>query len=267
MSADRDPATGAGGPARADDAAPPSPALTLVIPVYQGAAFLADTLRELEAWLAGRPAPTELIFVDDGSRDDGAARIEAALDRLPGARLLRSPRNCGKGHAVRQGVLASRGAQVAFTDADLAYPPEQVEVLLAALDRGADVAIADRSAPGSRVTLGADVLVYVWRRHLASRVFNRLTRLLLGIPYRDTQAGLKAFRGDVARALFQELELDGFAFDLELLALAHRRGLRVAEVPVVYRHLSEASTIHLGQDARHLLQDALEVRRRLGPPP
>jgi dolichyl-phosphate beta-glucosyltransferase len=240
------------------------PALSVVVPTYNSVEFIAASLRELLAYLDARSARSELIVVDDGSMDATCEVVERELVRPGRGLLLRSAHNRGKGHAVRRGVLAASGERIVFTDADLAYPPSQIDALLVALDAGADVAIADRTSADSRFTLSPGFFGYLFTRHLSSRLFNRINRILLRIPYRDTQAGLKAFRGEVGRSLFARVTLEGFAFDVELLTLAHREGLRVVEVPVAYHYLSESSSVEFAWEAWKSLRDVLAVRRRVG---
>jgi dolichyl-phosphate beta-glucosyltransferase len=240
------------------------PALSVVVPTFNSVEFIAASLRELLSYLDARPARSELILVDDGSVDATCEIVERDVVRPGRGQLLRSAANRGKGHAVRRGVLAASGEQIVFIDADLAYAPSQIDALLDALDAGADLAIADRTSPDSRFTLSPGFFGYLFTRHLSSRLFNRINRAVLRIPYRDTQAGLKAFRGEVARALFARVTLESFAFDVELLTLAHREGLRVVEVPVAYHYFSEPSSVEFAWDAWRSLRDVIAVRRRVG---
>jgi len=166
--------------------------------------------------------------------------------------VVRTTRNHGKGYAVRTGVQAAQGELVVFTDADGSYGPEQLEKVVAAL-RQAPVAIGARLDPQSS---GGSPLL----RRLASPVFNRAMRLLLGLPYADTQCGLKGFRRDAAEALFSRARVDGFAFDAEALLIAARLGLEVVEVPVVAED-RQGSKVRLGGDALRMLADVWKVRR------
>lgn len=241
-----------------------SPALSIIVPTFNSGAFIAASLRELLAYLVARPARSELIVVDDGSQDATCEIVERELVRPGLGQLLRIPENRGKGYAVRRGVLAAAGERIVFIDADLAYAPSQIDRLVAALAAGADVAIADRTSPDSRFTLSPGFFGYLFTRHLSSRLFNRVNRAVLRIPYRDTQAGLKAFRGEVARSLFARVKLDGFAFDVEVLTLAHRQGLCVAEVPVAFHYFSEPSSVDLARAGWQSLRDLIAVRRRVG---
>jgi dolichyl-phosphate beta-glucosyltransferase len=164
---------------------------------------------------------------------------------------VRTPHNHGKGYAVRIGIQAAQGELVVFTDADGSYGPEQMERVVAALQR-APVAIGARlgSQPGGGSPL----------RRLASPVFNRVMRLLLGLPFSDTQCGLKGFRRDAAEALFQRARVNGFAFDAEALLVANRLGLEVVEVPVTAEE-RQGSRVRLRGDALAMLADVWKVRR------
>ena len=165
------------------------------------------------------------------------------------------PANRGKGGAVRAGMLAARGRTIAFTDADLAYSPDQILNLLVEVERGWDMVV------GSRRHTGTTTLVKARRlREIGGRVINVLTTTLLLGQYRDTQCGLKAFRSDCARLLFGQTRIDGFAFDIELFHLVERYELSVLEVPVRVEN-SERSTVKVARDAIRLTRDLIRVRR------
>ena len=193
----------------------------------------------------------EVIVVDDGSTDGTAAAADAA-----GAdQVVVQPENRGKGAAVRAGVLAARGRTIAFTDADLAYSPDQLISLLHRVEEGWDM------VAGSRHHENTNTLVRARRlREVGSRLVNLCTMLLLLGVYRDTQCGLKAFRSDAARRIFSQTKIDGFAFDVELFHLADRLGLAVLEVPVQVEN-SEQSTVKVVRDAARLVRDVLRIRR------
>jgi glycosyltransferase involved in cell wall biosynthesis len=165
--------------------------------------------------------------------------------------VLRTAGNHGKGYAVRAGIRAAQGELVVFTDADGSYGPEQVDRVVAAL-AVAPVAIGARL--GEAAGAGPPL------RRLASRVFNRAMRLLLGLQFHDTQCGLKGFRREAAEAVFRRARVDGFAFDAEALLLARRLGLEVVEVPVRAEDRA-GSRVHLAGDAVRMLADAWAVRR------
>jgi dolichyl-phosphate beta-glucosyltransferase len=244
--------------------------LSIVFPCFDEAERLPRTF---ERYLAHFPADsaTELIVVDDGSTDDTCAVAEQIAGRDPRVRVLRAGSNHGKGFAVRTGMLAAKGDRVVFTDADGSYGPEAVERVVRALDR-APVAIGVRpaglhkgpeGAATSRATAlapGAGTSPGPALRRLASRVFNQAMRLVLGLPFHDTQCGLKGFRRQAAAELFSRSRLDGFAFDAEILFLAQRLGHEVAEVPVQATD-QDGSKVRLAVDALRMLRDMWSVRR------
>jgi dolichyl-phosphate beta-glucosyltransferase len=241
-------------------ARPPAPGdyrLSVVVPAFDEADRIGDTVRRLRDGLAGEGfaadvegGAVEIVVVDDGSRDDTA---EAAL-AAGASQVVVQPHNRGKGAAVRMGVLAARGRTVAFTDADLAYGPDQVARVAAAVEDGWDVAIGDRRHPDTR-TLVAPSRLRAW----GSRVINWLGYAVLLGSFRDTQSGLKAFRSDVARFVFARTRVDGFAFDIEVLHLVERHQLSLVEVPVDVAN-SSRSTVSAARDAARLLVDLFRIR-------
>jgi dolichyl-phosphate beta-glucosyltransferase len=239
-------------------------ALSVVFPCFDEAERLPFTFGRYLAAFPADPEAVEFVVVDDGSTDDTAAVAEriAAGDRR--VRVLRVTPNHGKGFAVRTGVLAARGERIVFTDADSSYGPEEVRRVVHALDR-APVAIGvrpvsgsreDPAAPGTDPEAGPGPAL----RRLASRVFNQAMRRMLGLPFHDTQCGLKGFRREAAIELFSRGRLDGFAFDAELLFLAGRLGHEVVEVPVRATDRG-GSKVRLAGDALRMLREVWSVRR------
>lgn len=206
-----------------------TPRLSIVIPAYNEETRLAPTLERLRRFCSGRGHAYEILVVDDGSADRTAEVAAAAGGRE--TRVLRSPTNRGKGHAACAGMLAAQGEHCLMTDADLSTPIEEIASLEAALAAGADVAIGSRAVPGARVEVRQSVY-----RESAGRAFNSLVRALLLPGIHDTQCGFKLWTGAAAQAVFPRLRLDGFCFDVEALYVARRQGLRIAEVPVVWRN-------------------------------
>ena len=236
---------------RLREPAPGDRRLSVVVPAYreprigQTVVAIREALSSLDA-----TGDLEVIVVDDGSHDGTGDRASAA-----GAdQVVRLGVNRGKGAAVRAGVLASRGRTVAFTDADLAYPPAQLVTLCAEVESGWDVVVGSRRHAGTTTLVRAGAL-----RQLGGRAINALTRAVLLGGYRDTQCGLKAFRSDAAQLIFSNSHVDGFAFDVEVFHLVERYGLSLAEVPVQVRH-STTSSVRVLRDAVLLVRDLFRIR-------
>jgi dolichyl-phosphate beta-glucosyltransferase len=223
--------------------------------MYREAPRIARTIQTLAASTLNDPA-TEIILVDDGSDDgtDTVARSALAASRLS-ASIVRLERNLGKGGAVRAGMLASRGRVVGFSDADLSAGVTDIERCFAVAESGrADVVCSSRAAAGSVIPVRQPKF-----RELSGKAFNLVLRLLGLTRFRDTQCGLKVFTREAALRLFERLSVTGFAFDVEVLLLAERFGLRVAEVPVEWRHVEE-SRVRPVRDGLHMLRDAIRIR-------
>lgn len=242
-------------------ARPPAPGdlrLSVIVPAYREADRIADSVGRIRQDLSALAADggLEIIVVDDGS-DDGTD--EEAL--AAGADLvIRSASNRGKGAAVRTGVLAAGGRTVAFTDADLSYPPVQLARFVERVESGWDVAVGSRRHAATMTVVRAGRL-----REAGGRVINVLTGIVLLGRYRDTQCGLKAMRSDVGRVVFSHARIDGFAFDVEVFHLVERYRLTLTEVPVEVVN-SSRSTVHVARDAGRLVRDLFRVRTnaRLG---
>ncbi|MFN7987126.1 MAG: glycosyltransferase [Thermoanaerobaculia bacterium] len=239
--------------------------VSIVVPVFNGAESIAETIREVAAFLAARGRASEIVVVDDGSEDATAREAEAAAASAPvPVFVLRHEKNRGKGAAVRTGMLAARGRDRVFLDADLAYPASEIGVVLDRLRTGADVVLASRVHSESRYLMRPTFFRYLYTRHLAGRFFNWLVRVLLLPGISDTQAGLKGFTASAAAAVFSGWTPDGFGFDLAVLARARRLGLVLAEVPVTFLYDREPTTIRFLGDTARMLHDVVEVRVRIG---
>lgn len=231
-------------------AAPPH--LSLVIPAFDEEQRIEASLQRIGAFLSSLDFACEVVLVDDGSKPAGRAACERAIASLPpaiGRTLLRVEKNRGKGAAVRDGCLAAAGEYVAYIDADLASPPEDLVALMAALDAGAgsDVAVGVRKQlDGSDMRDARPPL-----RRLAGRVYALAMGLVLLPGIGDSQCPLKAFRRDAARSLFRLQRIQTWSFDAELLFLANRLGLRVAKVPVRWQDVAGS---HLRLNARNALE-------------
>jgi dolichyl-phosphate beta-glucosyltransferase len=209
---------------------PARPSLSIVVPAFNEASRIERSLDKTLAFLAGRAA-TEIVVVDDGSRDETAQVIEAFAAQHPTVRLVRLPRNRGKGAAIRAGVAVTRGERVLMMDADLATPIEELDALERALDAGARVASASRAVGTSDVRRAQSPL-----RVLLGRLGNLWIRAWAVPGIHDTQCGFKLFEGEVARRLFSLCREDRFGIDIEVLHLATRLGYSIAEVGVRWEH-------------------------------
>jgi glycosyltransferase involved in cell wall biosynthesis len=203
--------------------------LSVVIPAYNEAPRLGRSLDKVFAYLGEQPYNSELIVVDDGSRDETVAVAEECFARHAGervgGRVIRVEPNRGKGNAVRVGLLESRAPIALFSDADLSTPIEEMPKLVAPIRSGQyDVVFGSRALDRSLIGVHQP-----WMREQSGRVFNLIMRLMTGLPYWDTQCGFKAFRMDTCRAVAEGGLIDRFGFDVELLYVAHRAGLRLME--------------------------------------
>lgn len=223
---------------------------SIVVPVYRDPERIGGTVARIRDELTPLLGPVEIVVVDDGSGDGSAEAARAA-----GAdQVLVQPVNRGKGAAVRRGMLAATGRTLVFTDADLSYGPAQIARLVEAIEDGWDVVVGDRHHDETRQLVAAP-----WLREAGGRVVNAATRLVVHGRYRDTQCGLKAFRSDVARIIFAQTLVDGFAFDVEVFLLVERYGLSLLEVPVEVEN-SERSTVRVARDAARLFVDLARIR-------
>ena len=204
--------------------------LSIVIPCYNEEQRLPQTIEQIERYLEGKD-DYELILVDDGSSDGTRMVMDTAAERNRFVRVEALPHNRGKGRALAEGVAAAKGSEILVTDADLSTPIEELPKLQGELERGAGVAIASRAMKGSRVEVAQP-----FYRVLMGKAFNLLVQAVLLPGIWDTQCGFKLFRADVAHDAFAELTTDGFGYDPEVLYRAKRRGVKIAEVPVIWRN-------------------------------
>jgi glycosyltransferase involved in cell wall biosynthesis len=231
-----------------------TPQYSIVIPAFNESARIGQALTEVLRTLDEKQWNAEVIVVNDGSSDNTAAIIEAFAARDRRVRLLENPRNCGKGFSVRNGLLHAAGSIVMFTDADLSAPMEEAERLFAAIREGADVAIGSRWLERSRQTIHQPIY-----RQIFGRCFNMVTRMVMRLPFADTQCGFKAFRRSAAQTVFQLQRIERWGFDPEILFIALRRGYSVREVPVTWGH-DERSRISYLRDGLKMLEELVYVR-------
>src|ERR1044071_4558715 len=206
--------------------------LSIIIPAYNESARIAKTLREVLSYLDEQPGGGEIIVVDDGSKDETVRVSEETIPAHPGrrskGRVITVEPNKGKGNAVRTGLLEARNNVAAFFDADLSMPVTETPKLVEPIRSGQyDIVFGSRALDPKLIGTHQP-----WTREQSGRVFNRLMRIATGLPFKDTQCGFKAFRMDVCRPVVEGALIDRFGFDVELLFIAHRAGLKMLEYPV-----------------------------------
>jgi len=230
--------------------------LSVVVPCYNEEQRLPRTVEQIELYLDAKKEPYELILVDDGSADGTRQVMDAAAARHGGVRVEALPRNRGKGRALAVGVAAAKGDEILLTDADLSTPIEELDKLQAALSNGAGVAIASRALRGSRVEVSQP-----FYRVLMGKAFNLIVQAVLLPGIWDTQCGFKLFRADVAHQVFAGLSTDGFGYDPEVLYRARKHGVKIAEVPVVWRN-SAPTKVSPISSSLDMLRHVIRVRFR-----
>jgi dolichyl-phosphate beta-glucosyltransferase len=230
------------------------PTYSIVIPAYNESARLGGTLAKVLAYVHRQGWDAEVIVVNDGSRDNTAGIVRDLAAKDPILQLVENPGNRGKGYSVRNGMLHSRGQIVIFSDADLSSPIEEAPKLLRALEAGADIAIGSRWLRAETQTQRQPL-----HRQLFGRIFNLLLRLTLGLKFKDTQCGFKAFRRDAVDAIFPLQKIERWGFDPEILFLAHKFYFKVEEVPVAWGH-SGGTRIHPIVDGSRMFMEMLHIR-------
>lgn len=231
-----------------------TPQYSIVIPAYNEAERLGATLDKILEYVQAKKMSVEVVVANDGSRDSTAEIVNSCAARNPIVRLVENPGNRGKGYSVRNGMLHARGQILLFSDADLSSPIEESEKLFAALNAGSDVAIGSRWVRAELQTQRQPLY-----RQLFGRVFNLLLRITLGLKFKDTQCGFKAFNRKAAELLFPRQRIDRWGFDPELLFLAKRFGLKVSEVPVAWAH-SPGTRISPLTDGLKMFVEMLRIR-------
>jgi dolichyl-phosphate beta-glucosyltransferase len=227
------------------------PLLTLIIPAYNEERRLPNSLEKIVSFIQQQPEPLDVIVVENGSRDRTTEIAEDYAARYPFVRVLHSEK--GKGAAVKAGMMEGWGRYLFICDSDLSMPIEEVRKFLPAALGEYDVAIASREGPGAH-RYGEPAY-----RHLMGRVFNLIVRVLAIPGFQDTQCGFKSFRREVARDVFAAQTLTGWAFDVEALFVALRRGYRVVSVPINW-YFDADSRVRPFQDTYRMVRDVLRIR-------
>ncbi len=229
------------------------PDLSIIIPSYNEESRLPDTLERIAAYLSDSGREAEVLVVDDGSKDGTAAVADYFCVKIPALRVISNGVNRGKGYSVRHGMQQARGRIALFTDADLSAPIEEAGKLIDALDTH-DVAIGSRAMDRSLISVHESPL-----REFAGIIFNKIVRIILWLPFVDTQCGFKAFRREPCAIIFQQQTIERFGFDPELLYLARHHGLRAVEIPVRWGH-SPATKVSMLHDSIQMFIDVFTIR-------
>lgn len=230
-----------------------TPELSIVIPSFNEEARLPATLAKISEYIRASKRETEVIVVDDGSRDRTAEVARAFEKEIRNLRVISNGDNRGKGFSVRRGMQEARGSVVLFTDADLSAPIEEADKLLAALAEN-EVAIGSRAMDRRLISVHQSTF-----REYAGMLFNFIVRMVLRLPFVDTQCGFKAFRREPCRIIFEQQRIERFGFDPELLYLARHHGLRSVEIPVRWGH-SPDTKVSMLRDSLQMFLDIFLIR-------
>jgi dolichyl-phosphate beta-glucosyltransferase len=232
------------------------PTYSIVIPAYNESSRLAASLEKVLAYVHAEGWDAEVIVVNDGSRDNTAEIVRSFAARDPILRLVENPGNRGKGYSVRNGMVNARGKILLFSDADLSSPIEEAPKLLQALEGGgADIAIGSRWLRAETQTQRQPL-----HRQLFGRIFNLMLRITLGLKFKDTQCGFKAFKKPAADAIFPLQKIERWGFDPEILFLARKFGFQVKEIAVAWGHSGE-TRINPIADGFRMFLEMIRIRR------
>ncbi len=231
-----------------------SPKYSIVIPAFNESGRIPATLESILACIRSRGWQAEVIVVNDGSTDSTAQVVREIARRAPEVRLVENPGNHGKGYSVRNGMMQAQGEVVMFTDSDLSAPIEEAELLFDAIRKGADIAIGSRWLERGRQTHRQPLY-----RQIFGRCFNGVTRMVMRLPFADTQCGFKAFTRSAAQTVFQLQTIERWGFDPEILFIALKRGFHVVEVPVSWAH-DERTRMSYLKDGMKMLEELLIIR-------
>jgi dolichyl-phosphate beta-glucosyltransferase len=227
---------------------------SIIIPAYNESQRILASLDKIIAYATEQQWGSEIIVVNDGSRDNTAEIVREYAKTHPMVKLIENPGNRGKGYTVRNGMMHAHGDILLFTDADLSSPIEESQKLFAAIDKGADVTFGSRWLQAELQTERQPLY-----RQVFGRIFNLLLRVILGLNYKDTQCGFKAFTRKAAHQIFSRQMIDRWGFDPEILFLAEKYGYKVSEVPVEWAH-DNRSKINPVTDGAKMFVEMLRVR-------
>ncbi|HEX2917564.1 MAG TPA: dolichyl-phosphate beta-glucosyltransferase, partial [Edaphobacter sp.] len=230
------------------------PEISIVVPAYNEGTRIENALERIFTCVDQRGWDAEVLVVDDGSSDQTASIVKQWMETHPRLHLIQNPGNRGKGYSVRNGLLQAAGEIVMFTDADLSAPMEEAERLFSAIHSGADVAIGSRWLDRARQTIHQPLY-----RQFFGRCFNWITRTVMGLPFKDTQCGFKAFRRSAAQVIFRLQTIERWGFDPEILFIAQKLGYEIREVPVTWGH-DERSRLSYLRDGMKMLEEMAIIR-------
>jgi len=230
------------------------PRYSIVIPAFNESARIPATLESVIGCIRANAWNAEVIVVNDGSIDNTAEIVRDIARGAPELRMIENPGNRGKGYSVRNGVLHALGDVIMFTDSDLSAPIVEAERLFAAIDAGADIAIGSRWLESGRQTHRQPLY-----RQFFGRCFNAVCRMVMRLPFADTQCGFKAFTRDAAQTVFQLQTIERWGFDPEILFIALKRGYTIKEVPVSWAHDARTRMSYL-RDGVQMLKELVIVR-------
>jgi len=233
--------------------------LSIVIPAYNEEKRLQSTLEKIYSYLKNKDYEYEIIVIDDGSSDRTArVALDSDLNKTGKLALLNNEKNKGKGFSVKKGILASRAEFLLFTDSDLSTPIEELDELFLSIQSGYDIVIGSRSIEGS------DIRVHQpFYRELMGKIFHILVQMFVLKGFIDTQCGFKLFKGDIARNIANELKIDRFGFDVEMLYLAQKKNYKIKEMPVIWLN-SPTSKVNPVFDSCRMFMDLLSIKRLHG---
>ncbi len=232
---------------------PAAPDLSIIIPAFNEELRLPGSLNRIAEYIQASGRETEVLVVDDGSKDRTAAVAESFRGKIPSLRVVSNGTNRGKGYSVRHGMQKASGRIALFTDADLSAPIEEAGKLLDALETN-DIAIGSRAMDRSLISVHESRF-----REFAGIIFNKIVRIILRLPFVDTQCGFKAFRRERCGIIFEQQRIERFGFDPELLYLARHHGLRAVEIPVRWGH-SPATKVNMLRDSIQMFLDVFTIR-------
>lgn len=228
--------------------------ISIIIPCYNEEKRIKKTLEKIWEYFKSKEIDFEIIVVDDGSRDKTVEIVEKWKEGKENIKLIKHPKNKGKGAAVKTGVMNAEGNLILFTDADLSTPIEEYEKLKKFIDSGYDISIGSRGLKESKILVPQPFF-----RRMIGRIFPFLVRLIVIRKFKDTQCGFKLFKKEVAKEIFKNLKTTGFAFDVEILYNSVKKRYKIKEVPVTWMN-SPYSTVKIFRDSFKMFISLLKIR-------